>query len=104
MPLPPPPPYRGLQHPTSVVLSSFVSFVHAARFTYADVRDSDHDPDYVIAFDAGLETGQEVLEERSMGDVDMWEELGKLFALMVGFRILGYLALRFMHRERLKID
>ena len=68
------------------------------------MRDSDHDPDYVIAFDAGLETGQEVLEERSMGDVDMWEELGKLFALMVGFRILGYLALRFMHRERLKID
>jgi len=51
-----------------------------------------------------LETGQEVLVERSMGDVDMWEELGKLFALMVGFRILGYLALRFMHRERLKID
>jgi len=51
-----------------------------------------------------LETGEAVLAERSMGDRDMWEELAKLFALMVGFRILAYLALRFMHREKLIID
>ena len=51
-----------------------------------------------------LDTGEAVLEERSMGDRDMWEELAKLFALMVGFRILAYLALRFMHREKLIID
>ena len=51
-----------------------------------------------------LETGEAVLAERSMGDRNMWEELGKLFALMVGFRFMAYLALRFMHRERLQID
>ena len=51
-----------------------------------------------------LETGEAVLNERGMGSRDKWEELGKLLALTVGFRLAGYVCLRFLHVDRLKID
>jgi hypothetical protein len=51
-----------------------------------------------------LETGEAVLLERGMDTRDVWEELGKMLLLTVGFRVAGYLCLRFLHVEKLNID
>eukprot|EP00050_Salpingoeca_kvevrii_P011111 m.12819 g.12819 ORF g.12819 m.12819 type:complete len:185 (+) comp3261_c0_seq2:1468-2022(+) len=50
-----------------------------------------------------LDTGDKVLDSLSMDDVHYWEEFGKLMALAVGFRIIGYFALRYFSRPKIKL-
>ena len=48
-------------------------------------------------------TGQ-VLGSLGFGSSVVWEELGKLIALAVGFRFIAYLVLLFGRKERLKLS
>jgi hypothetical protein len=44
-----------------------------------------------------------VLESLSFQHANIWEEVGKLVALSVGFRVIAYLALLFLRKEKLKL-
>lgn len=53
-----------------------------------------------------LETGDQVIEELGFDGEERtyWAEMGKLFALLVLFRFLAYLSLRFCYRQKLYLD
>jgi len=50
-----------------------------------------------------LDTGEKVLDSLGMDGMSIWQELGKLIALGVGFRVIAYLALLLLRKERLRL-
>ncbi len=46
----------------------------------------------------------QILESLSFAHANVWEELGKLAALIVGARFIAYFCLRFLRREKLKFS
>eukprot|EP00048_Salpingoeca_helianthica_P015136 m.225213 g.225213 ORF g.225213 m.225213 type:complete len:662 (-) comp16645_c0_seq1:321-2306(-) len=51
-----------------------------------------------------LGTGERVLETLNFTHGNVWEEIGKLFALCVGLRVIAYFCLLLLRRERLKLS
>ena len=55
---------------------------------------------------SGLGTGDQVIEQLGFEGEErtFWAEMGKLLALLVMFRFLAYLSLRFCYRQKLHLD
>lgn len=51
-----------------------------------------------------LSTGEQVLQSLSFQGASIWEDVGILIALMVAFRIVGYIFLRLFSKAKLKLD
>merc|ERR1711916_42920 len=51
-----------------------------------------------------FETGDEVLRFYEMEDVDVWGNFAVLWGLSAAFRILGYVALRFLNKPTTNLD
>lgn len=50
-----------------------------------------------------LDTGDKVLLSLGFENANIWAEVGKLCALLVGFRFIAYLCLLLLRKERLKL-